>query len=569
MRIAVSVLCVFSALFACSTTYGQAEDIIVKALKDELHRSMNDLQLEEAQKPYFIGYTVFDNTQYSESFFMGTSVRDDRSRTRSLRVEVRVGSYEFDNRNYQPRANRSSAITQGLPVTDDYEELRRAIWRATDVAYKNAVQNFAAKKTALENRRQDDTLADFSVEKPYQHESNIDADQVDTNLYVVRDPARQLSRLFQDAPEIYTSVVIATGAKRRRVFLNSEGSSYDIHEQQCRIRTMAFTQAQDGTELQDYSTEYSTDCKNFPPLREMKGRVQEVIERLRNLRLVEPPTEVYNGPVMFEGQASAEIFRRLLLPRLLAIRVPMTDNPRSDSLRPRNPFLDKIGARVISAKIDVINDPTQALFDNRPLLGHYEVDRQGVPSRRTLLIDDGRLQTLLSTRSPVDEFATSSGSSRSGGSAIPGNVFLLPEEGEGLTGEEMQKELEFLMLDYGVEYGIVVRRLANQSELAFGNRTSNVLEAYKLYPDGREELLPVVEITGFNDRTLRDVVAVSEDVNRFDTVFGYSGGAWVTPISIIAPSILIEELTVRKMRPISPKPPVVPHPYAEPAALSN
>jgi predicted Zn-dependent protease len=133
----------------------------------------------------------------------------------------------------------------------------------------------------------------------------------------------------------------------------------------------------------------------------------------------------------------------------------------------------------------------------------------------------------------------------------------------------MQEEMEFLMQDYGVEYGIVVRRLANQAELAFGNRTSNVLEAYKVYPDGREELLPVIEITGYNDRTLRDIVAVSKDVSRYDTIYGYSGGAWVTPISIVSPSILIEELTVRKMRPISPKPPVVPHPYAEPAALSN
>ena len=569
MRATRSFVALLVTLLASRAAFGQNEDIIIEALSDELERSMNELQLEDAPKPYFIGYTVFDNTQYTESFFVGTSVRDDTVRARTLRVEVRVGSYELDNRNYQPRANRSSAVTRGLPVTDDYEELRRTVWRATDFAYKNAVQNFASKKTALENRRQEDSLTDFSVEEPFTYttEPEIDFDSID--LHVVRNPANELSRLFQDAPDIYTSVVVANGAKRRRIFMNSEGSFYDIYEQLCRIRTMAFTQADDGTELQDYSTEYSTDCTNFPALSDMKSRVQEMIARLQSLRVATPPEEVYNGPVMFEGQAASEIFRRLLLPRLLAIRVPMTDNPRSDSLRPRNPFLDKIGARVISAKIDVINDPTLAEFEDRPLLGHYSVDRQGVPAQRTHLIDGGRLQTLLSTRSPVDDFRSSTGSSRSGGSAIPGNVFLIPQDGEGLTDEEMQEEMEFLMQDYGVEYGIVVRRLANPSELAFGNRTSNVLEAYKVFPDGREELIPVIEITGFNDRTLRDIVAVSEHVASFDTIYGYSGGAWVTPISIVCPSVLIEELTVRKMRPISPKPPVVPHPYAEPAALSN
>lgn len=569
MRNFWAIISVLSALVVTEATFGQSEDIIIEALNDELVRSMNELQLEDAPKPYFIGYTVFDNTQYTESFFVGTSVRDVAARARTVRVEVRVGSYELDNRNYQPRASRSSAITWDLPVTDDYEELRRTVWRATDVAYKNAVLNFASKKTALENRRQEDSVPDFSVEESFRYTSKPEVDFDSIDLQMVREPANELSKMFQNAPEIYTSVVVATGAKRRRIFLNSEGSFHDIHEQLCRIRTMAFTQAEDGTELQDYSTEFSTDCTNFPPLSDMKSRVQQMIDRLQSLRLATPPEEVYNGPVMFEGQAASEIFRRLLLPRLVAVRVPMTDNPRLDSLRSRNPFLDKIGARVISAKIDVVNDPTIDTFEDQPLLGHYAVDRQGVPAQRTHLIDGGRLQTLLSTRSPVDDLKYSTGSSRSGGSAIPGNVFLIPQEGEGLTREEMQEEMEFLMQDYGVEYGIVVRRLANQSELAFDNRTSNVLEAYKVYPDGREELLPVIEITGYNDRTLRDIVAVSKDVGRYDTVYGNSDGAWVTPISIICPSILIEELTVRKMPPISPKPPVVPHPDAEPAALSN
>lgn len=569
MKVIPAFVALFAAFLTSNAIAAQSDDVIVSALNDELKRSMNELQLENAPKPYFVAYTVFDNTQYRESFFLGTSVRDDRSQARTLRVEVRVGSYELDNRNYAPRANRSSAITRDLPVTDDYEEIRRVIWRATDAAYKNAVQNFASKKTALENRRQEDSMADFTIEFPYRHDSGSETEFESIDLHVVRSPARKLSEIFRSAPEIYTSVVIATGAKRRRVFVNSEGSFHDIYEQQCRIRTMAFTQSDDGTELQDYSTEYSTDCANFSPMSDMESRVQGMIDRLRNLRIAQPPDDVYIGPVMFEGQAASEIFRRLLIPRLLAIRVPMTDNPRSDSMRPRNPFLDKIGARVISAKIDVINDPTLDTFEGNPLLGHYEVDRQGVPAERTQLIDGGRLKTLLRTRSPVDDFTRSTGSSRSGGGAIPGNVFLFPEDGEGLSDEEMQEEMEFLMQDYGVEYGIVVRRLANRSELAFGNRTSNVLEAYKVFPDGREELLPVIEITGFNDRTLRDIVAISNSVNRYDTVFGNSGGPWVTPISIVSPSILIEELTVRKMPPISPKPPVVPHPYAEPAALSN
>ncbi len=556
----------FSAFAQASQDAGP----IVQAMRDELHRSMTELQLEESPQPYYIAYTVRDNSQLLESFYLGTSVRADKTNSRTVRVEVRVGSYDLDNRNYRPRVNRSATITHPLPITDDYEELRRAIWRATDLAYKNAAQNYAAKLTAMESRRSDDPAPDFSIEESFQfvRPAQLNIDKI--NLDSVREPARELSSAFSNSPDIFTSVVAASAAKRRRIYVNSEGSFHDYVEQQCRIRTLAFTQMLDGTEIQDYSNEYSIDCASLPPMAEMQRRVRALISRMTNMRSAESFGDVYNGPILYEGQAAAQIFRRFLLPRLMAVRVPMTDDARSDSQRSRNPFLDKIGARVVSAKIDVINDPTLTEFNGQPLLGHYVVDRQGIPARRTLLVEEGRLKTLLTTRSPVDEFDKSTGSSRTGGSAMPGNVLILPKEGEGWTDEEIRVEMSSLLDDYGLDYGIVVRRLANRAELAFGNRTSVVLEAYKVFADGREVLVPAMEITGYSDRTLRDIVAVSQEIQQYDTVYGSGSGAWVTPISIIAPSsLLIEELTARRMRPISPKPPVVPHPSVDSTAVTN
>lgn len=548
----------------------QDADPVVQAMRDEFRRSMSDLQLEGSPQPYFIAYTVRDNSQLLESFYLGTSVRADRTSSRTVRVEVRVGSYELDNRNYRPRVNRSATITQALPISDDYEEIRRAIWRATDAAYKNAAQNYAAKLTALEGRRSDDPAPDFTIEEPFQYVRAEQPTTDDIDLDAVREPARELSSAFSSSPDIFTSVVAASAAKRRRIYLNSEGSFHDYVEQQCRIRTLAFTQMLDGTEIQDYANEYAIDCASLPPLAEMQTGVRSLISRLTSLRSAEPFGDVYNGPILYEGQAAAQILRRLLLPRLMAVRVPMTDDARSDSQRFRNPFLDKIGTRVVSAKIDVINDPTLTEFNGQPLLGHYFVDRQGIPARRTLLVEEGRLKTLLTTRSPVDEFDKSTGSSRTGGSAMPGNVLILPKEGEGWTDEEIRVEMNSLLDDYGLDYGIVVRRLANRAELAFGNRTSVLLEAYKVFADGREVLVPAMEITGYSDRTLRDIVAVSQEIQQYDTVYGSGSGAWVTPISIIAPSsLLIEELTARKMRPVSPKPPVVPHPSVDSTAVSN
>ena len=573
MKITQRICLLLSALLTFGIFAQDDDDPVIRAMKDEMQRSMNELQMDDSPKPYFIAYTIFDNSFADEQYTLGTAMRNVSQRNRYVRVELRVGSYELDNTNYRPRGNRPTVITQYVPVSDDYEEVRRSLWRATDTVYKNAAQNYSSKLTALENRSDKELDNDFTQEEPFVLTADGEADLEGVNLEALKDTALALSAMFLDYPEIYTSLVSATVAKRRMIYVNSEGSFFDINEERCRTRTVAFTQAVDGTEHQDYSTEYSINCNDVASYDEMQPKVQAMIERLTALREAESPDDVYNGPVLFEGQAAAEIVRSFLLPRLSATRLPISDDPRSDAMLNRNPFLDRIGRRVISADVNVYNDSTLSEFNGFPLVGKYSVDQQGVPAQRTTLIEGGRLQTLLTSRAPVDEFNKSSGSSRLGGYGMPSNILVLPNEEAGLTKEQMMEEMNVLIDDYGLEYGLVIRKLANPAELVYGNRTSYVLEAYKVYPDGREVLVPSIEIAGFTDRSLRDrmlrdIVAISQDVELTNTVYG-GGGVWSALISIASPSLLFEELTVPKMRPVSPKPPVVPHPATDGSALSN
>ena len=52
------------------------------------------------------------------------------------------------------------------PLDDDFDVLRRQLWLATDAAYKRAVNVFARKKAAFQNRTSTDALPDFSKEAP-------------------------------------------------------------------------------------------------------------------------------------------------------------------------------------------------------------------------------------------------------------------------------------------------------------------------------------------------------------------------------------------------------------------
>jgi len=51
-----------------------------------------------------------------------------------------------------------------VPADNDYDELRRQLWLATDSAYKTALDSYAKKKSALEHRTRQEDTPDFSHE---------------------------------------------------------------------------------------------------------------------------------------------------------------------------------------------------------------------------------------------------------------------------------------------------------------------------------------------------------------------------------------------------------------------
>src|SRR5262245_25546661 len=191
----------------------RAQDGVMQAMREELERSMDQLQLEGMNKPYFISYTIEDlrNLQVSASF--GSIVTTDESVQRSLQVEVRVGNYDLDNSNFvasgeSPIFLRRAFGGRRLPIEDDPREVRRQLWLATDRAYKEAVEQFEKKRAFLENRTRSEALQDFSKEQPAtvtdtETPPPLDRSQIET---LVRD----LSSRFREMPPIQTSEVQCT-----------------------------------------------------------------------------------------------------------------------------------------------------------------------------------------------------------------------------------------------------------------------------------------------------------------------------------------------------------------------
>lgn len=568
---------IFAVAGAAPVAAPLAEDsVLMQAMRDELARSMAELQLEGAEKPYFLAYRVQERTYGNATASLGGLLRASEGVNRQLFVELRVGDYGFDNTNFLSMANAAAMgpTIAPLSVDDDYDTLRRQIWLATDIAYKRALDQLAGKRAALQNQTQVNDVPDFSETPPHQYEGGTDG-QLDTAP--ARALARDVSAAMRGLAHISRSEVRVTTYLERTRFVNSEGSEFVREAPYIELHALAATQAVDGTELEDFVALLVSRWEDIPAPMILAEHVRAMTKRLEQRRKADH-MERYAGPVLFEGQAAAELVAQVVGPRLVAIRMPTFDNPAMQRTlaRLRNPFLDKIGSRVLPRFLSIVSDPTIEAHDGVPLWGRQPVDDDGLPTQRTLLVERGILKTLLSTRVPLAEVPDST-ASRWRDMPVPGNFFVNPSG--GLSDEELKQELFALAADRGLDHAIIVRRIGSRSARlnwrsagSVGDGRSSSVEpligAYKAFPDGREELIPIAALSTLSESDFRNIVNVSEATSRHDMGFspsvdGGGTGFATRPISVITPALLFEDVTVRRPAANIPTPPLTPHPLSK------
>jgi hypothetical protein len=99
-----------------------------------------------------------------------------------------------------------------------------------------------------------------------------------------------------------------------------------------------------------------------------------------------------------------------------------------------------------------------------------------------------------------------------------------------------------------------------------GMQVSPPLLVYRVYPDGREELVRGLRFRNVNARTLKDITAASGDLTTFEYLENgapfarVDSGGYVVGTSIIAPSLLFEDIELEKIPGDWPRPPLAPPP---------
>lgn len=520
------------------------QDPLLRAMQDELAREREQLVLPGMQRPYFIEYRLEDIHSYEAVANYGALTSETENHQRVVRVELRIGDYKVDSSS--ARGTGSLALAPG---DDDSDALREALWTATDEAYKAALRNYAAKQAALKQFQNPPTADDFTPAKPVVLEEPTRELQLDRTEWKHR--LVEASGLYTRDPEVRSfaaDVQYSTASLNaivvNRYTVNTDGSAVRHGFSGYQDNISVGGQAADGMELGRNNGSTATEATGLEDGAALRKRTIDNLksfEALRQAPVVD--AEDYHGPVLFSGDAAADVVNRLFMPNIEA------DRPEMGTLaRTVGAYQSSYRSPVLPAFLTVVDDPTLREFKGKGLLGAYSIDDQGERAAPVTVVNRGKLVNYLVGREPVKDFPESNGHGRAtlGGPAHPHAGVLVVKTDEPLSLEQLRAKLIALAKDQG--------RDVYEVETLGGELNPRLL--YRISPDGKRTLVRGATFDELDQRSLRsEILAAGGEPYIAQQVSPL-------PQTTITPALLFADIAVKRATQQQEKLPYYPPPAA-------
>ena len=529
---------------------------VLTAMEQELNRSMKELKLEDYDKPYFISYLIKENTVNQIMAKFGSLILSERSKTRELFVDVRVGDYQLDN-SVNGKSGSSSSYKRSslLPIENDIDAIRAVIWQITDDTYKKSLTQYFNKKAKKIQEVDKNNLPSFSKEKPSIHigkERQLVFDKSEWEKKI-----KELSSIVKDYRELDDTTITFTAQKETVFFINSEKSKYITDDILYSINIDLSAISEDGNVINNFGSFHYKNIADIPDLDSMKKEVKKLINEayeIKNAKSINP----INLPAILEPEAAAILFHESIGHRL--------EGERQIDYTQGQTFSERVGTQIIPSFLSIEDDPSLYDFNGGSLLGYFVYDDQGVKGKRVSLVKNGILRNFLLSRTPVKGFTNSNGHGRASNGRAPmarmSNLIIRSEN------EFSKQELKNLLIQeikkQNKDFGIIIKKMTggetNTSSYDFQAFKATPLLLYKVDPDTGEET-PVrgVEIVGTPLISINKIIATGNNYKAFNGFCGAESG--YVPVSTIAPSILITEIELQKITSEKEKKPILPPPF--------
>ena len=521
----------------------------------ELNRSFDALQ-EQQTPPYWMQLAITEHQYEGLTFSDGALFDTMKKTTRVADVDVRVGDWKLDNTHPLIDggyfSDEPTHFSESVPIGNDPLMLRRYIWKIVDQAYRTSVRRLIkiesnrSLKVELEDQSDDWSPTEgFKQLEPFQTFKAFKPKNGKVFCALV------LHKCSTHPNILSSSVRLTTELETRWITTTDDVIVREVRPH-ARLAVMTMGIAEDGMQLEtyEYIDAYSIDNWTLETCTDLAAVASDALDELMTAPIVDP----FVGPAILRGKAAAVFFHEILGHRIEGHRQKDEDEGQT--------LTDKVGQSIFPEFITVIDDPSRTEFNGVDLNGHYRVDDEGVKAQTVSIVDKGVLQGFFDGSIPCRKFfPVSNGHGRRqtgyGTVARQGNLIVSAEESVSYDALKAQLIEEINRQDK--PFGLIFDDISGGFTFTGRNSPNSYVvkpvTVWRVYPDGREEMVRGVDMIGTPLITFSRIMAASDESQVFNGMCGAESG-WV-PVSAIAPDLLIQEVEIQRRSKDHDKPPIL------------
>ncbi len=533
-----------------------AEDnLLLDRLGHWSDRAVQELGLTDAPPPSRALMAAVDLEFYQARAELGALVSEVSHQRRPGRVEVVVGDDTLNSARFQLADPSLRVVARPAFVVDDVPlALDRDLWLTADHAYKSAVVQHQVKQAALAALGGEPPPPDWSPAPTTAAIDDSPAPPLDPDR--LRGIAVEASARFRTVPDLRTGRVEVHAWSGHYHLATSEGTRLVQPEGWVAVFAQANLLRPDGVRVTDQRQWLVRSTADLPPDQAIFDEVEAMAASLA-ARAEATIVHDYEGPVVFEDRAAAQLFR-YLAPKELCGTPP--DPSPHQSYRQLIRGGPRLGRRLLPTGWSIVDDPTR---DVQGLPGGYAFDREGTPGERVELVSDGYVRDLLMSRVPRHDIANTNGHARG---AVQGSwqarlALWEVSPARNLSERAFERQVAKAIKASGLERILVVRGLG----LGRLGDLPRPADAYWRYDDGREEPVVSLQFQNVDRRALRDILAAGGGQQQHAylapwTLRSHADGDSGLPTVLTAPRLVL----VGELEAVFPGPDERPHAYAMP-----
>lgn len=391
-----------------------ASDMFFRAVRDEVEEIDLELQDKGMPVPYRSEFYWVDGWSLQAEARAGTLLQMVETPVRTLDSRVLLGDNLLNNDGVEGYFHKQTKPVS-LPADSHYDNFRTLLRRSLDAAYRQAWQELEYKNVVMNSFDSWERIKrprDGYREEPRFYDAEKKNKPMDKDKMVAL--VCELSAMLGQDTTI-ESQVNADAYQAEVCYYSSDRLQYRQPFSVICIRLSAEIKTPDGGKFSDEDLVYVRDLEDLPDMAEWQKRMNLLSNRLKQMAAASKPTQYYDGPVLVEGEAVAQLFAHAFTENtsqsIYAFRVPLSKYIRHNLVGSQ---LEKcMSQQVIAASCDVDALDTLGSYGGMRLIGQYNVDAEGVKVPPHMeIIHRGELYSLLSDRTPTLSSKTSNGHRR-------------------------------------------------------------------------------------------------------------------------------------------------------------